>query len=277
MSNYYLGLPAWAFPGWTGRYFENKPSALASYAQVFNTVEGNTTFYSMPDENTIDGWRASLEGSNFKICFKLPREVTHQRHVDVNLASRFFSRISPLKQYLGPILLQFPATVGPDRIRVIESVVRALPAATPSVLEVRHKDFFRQPETLFSLLNSHDLSLAIMDSRAVFHGNRLHPEVKSALHEKPDVPVWNQLFNGVLFVRLLLHPDLNSNSKYLQQWVRRTTMALTHGHTVYMMIHCPNNQHCPELALNFHALLRAEISAIPALSPWPVPQQSRLI
>ena len=52
-EHYNIGLPAWAFPGWHGRYFNTTPSALASYASVFNTVEGNTTFYHVPDERTV--------------------------------------------------------------------------------------------------------------------------------------------------------------------------------------------------------------------------------
>lgn len=48
---YYLGLPLWANAHWKGNLFRNaaKPAEfLAQYAQVFNAVEGNTTFYSVP-------------------------------------------------------------------------------------------------------------------------------------------------------------------------------------------------------------------------------------
>jgi uncharacterized protein YecE (DUF72 family) len=53
---YYLGLPAWGFPGWSGTYFPRpagSESALGHYARVFNTVEGNTTFYRVPDAPTV--------------------------------------------------------------------------------------------------------------------------------------------------------------------------------------------------------------------------------
>ena len=52
-DGYFLGLPAWAYPGWRDRYFPDEPDRLANYAAVFNTVEGNTTFYGIPDESTI--------------------------------------------------------------------------------------------------------------------------------------------------------------------------------------------------------------------------------
>ena len=97
------------------------------------------------------------------------------------------------------------------------------------------------------------------------------------MRDKPDIPVWNSVYNGVLFVRLLLHPDLNSNDLYLQQWADRTAKALTSGCRVFMMIHRPNNQHCPVLAEDFHQRLRAQCGDLPALTPWPVPQQTSLI
>ena len=53
-GHYFLGLPAWAFPGWKNRYFIDAPSRLASYASVFNAVEGNTTFYALPTADTAD-------------------------------------------------------------------------------------------------------------------------------------------------------------------------------------------------------------------------------
>jgi len=51
---YRLGLPAWAHGAWQDLFFHDKPSRLASYATVFNTVEGNTSFYHVPDRKTVD-------------------------------------------------------------------------------------------------------------------------------------------------------------------------------------------------------------------------------
>ncbi len=79
-ARYHLGLPAWAFPGWRDDCFPAKPSQLVNYAKVFNTVEGNTTFYGIPDSGTVDRWRADVAGTDFKFCFKLPQTVTHERN-----------------------------------------------------------------------------------------------------------------------------------------------------------------------------------------------------
>ncbi len=99
-----------------------------------------------------------------------------------------------------------------------------------------------------------------------------------ALHEKPDVPVLDDVRNGVTLIRLILHPDLGSNTPYIEQWAKRVAGYLQAGITTYMMIHCPNNLHCPPLARNFHAALGRELTGDqPALPAWPVPEQGSLL
>jgi uncharacterized protein YecE (DUF72 family) len=222
-------------------------------------------------------WRDAVVDRDFHFCFKLPAAATHHRHIDRHVITEFCRQIEPLQNNLGPLLVQFPGNVGPAQLSHIEHVFAQLPDHLRSVLEVRHPAWFTQHKKLSPLLYKYGAGLAVMDSRAIFNGNRNHPEVLSALHEKPDVPVWNQVFNKLMFVRLLLHPDRISNSPYIEQWIGRTVKALTGGCDVYMMIHCPNNQHCPEMALQFHNRLRTELGSVAALKHWPVPQQSVLI
>ena len=275
--SYNIGLPAWAFPGWNSRYFNNKPSALASYARVFNTVEGNTTFYSIPDKKTVALWLEAVADSNFRFCFKLPKTVTHTLKPNLTDLTQFLDRIEPLADHIGPLLLQFPATTGPANLSTLESIISRLPTQYRYVLEVRHPEFFKQPELLEPLLNKYQLGRVIMDTRAIFRGNKKHPEVLAALHDKPDVPVLGKIYNMLVFVRLMLHPDLISNDLYIDQWTNRISQALNAGCDCYMMIHCPNNLHCPPMALDFHERLRQKDQQLSALPAWPVPQQASLL
>ncbi len=279
MSSYFIGLPAWAFSGWNNRYFNTQPSALASYATVFNTVEGNTTFYHIPDEASVEKWHESIKGTDFKFCFKLPKTITHQRKPSIKDLDLFISRIEPLHKYCGPFLLQFPATAGPADLAKIESIVSRLPSELRCAIEVRHDDFFSHPELLHELIAKYKLGRVIMDTRAIFQGDRHHPEVTAALHAKPDLPVLGHVYNELLLVRLLLHPDLVSNDAYIEQWAQRFAHSLKLGYQSYMMIHCPNNEHCPELAIQFHSRLQAAMgdNSLPPLPAWPVPQQQPLL
>ncbi len=283
MANYNIGLPAWAYSGWNNTYFNTSPTALASYASVFNTVEGNTTFYHVPDEKSVSNWLESVAGHEFKFCFKFPKSVTHLNKPNLHELELFIRRISPLTDHIGPFLLQFPSTVGPNEISRIDSILENIPEHFRTAIEVRNEDFFTHPELLEPTIEKYKLGRVIMDTRSVFNGDRNHPEVLAALHQKPDLPVPGQVYNGLMMIRLLLHPDLASNEKYIDQWATRTARALNSDCQCYMMIHCPNNQHCPELALQFHNSVRRKLQQsdstieLPTLAPWPIPQQQNLL
>lgn len=276
---YRLGLPAWAFPGWKDRYFPARPSPLAGYARVFNAVEGNTTFYRVPDERSVAAWREAVAGREFEFCFKLPRTVTHERRPDAGDLRSFLRAIEPLGDHLGPLLVQLPARCGPAELPMLDALLGSLPAALPRVLEVRHPAFFERPERLEPLLETHHCGRVMMDARPLYQGDREHPEVRSALHEKPDLPILPAVYNGLVFVRLVLHPDRRDNQRYLDEWARRVADWLAAGHRVHLMIHCPNNLHCPELAVEFHETLRRlpDAGSLPPLPDWPIPEQGSLI
>lgn len=276
-DDYFLGLPAWAFPGWKDRYFTDKPSRLANYARVFDTVEGNTTFYSVPDAETVLRWRDSVQDAGFRFCFKLPRDVTHERQPDLAELQRFLRAIAPLENALGPLLVQFPAGMGPEDLERVAPIFETL-APRRFVVEVRHPAFFKEPELLEAVLERYSAGRVVLDSRPLFEGDRTHPELLDALHEKPDVPVRPVVYNDLAFVRLILHPDLDSNRHYIDEWAVHVAGYLAAGIETYMMIHCPNNLHCPALARDFHRRLMGQPGIdLEPLAPWPLPEQLSLV
>jgi len=57
-----VGTASWSDPGFVRRWYPKKLPAgerLAWYAQHFQMVEVNSTFYSVPDERTVQRWCAS--------------------------------------------------------------------------------------------------------------------------------------------------------------------------------------------------------------------------
>lgn len=273
---YRLGLPAWAFPGWTGTFWDARPSALHCYSQVFNCVEGNTTFYRVPDPQTIDQWARSVAGRDFKFSFKLPRELTHESSLDTPAIRDFLKVFEPLSQHLGPWLVQFPAWMGPREVPRIRQVLATVADFGPAVLEVRHPQFFDAPELLESLVKELPVSRLTLDTRALYRGDLNHPEVRSARHQKPALPVTPYADHGLMFVRLVLHPDPISHGPVLKDWLTWCGAALARGQQVHMLIHCPNNQHCPVFARQFHNQLAAIVPGLGALPGWPMPDQASL-
>lgn len=276
---YYLGLPAWAYARWQGPYFPADRPALESYSQVFSAVEGNTTFYAIPDDRTVAGWREKVAGRRFRFCFKLPRSVTHEPRPGYADLRLFFDRLEPLDGSLGPFLVQLPASFGPESLGELERLAERLPRRHRYVVELRHPAFFDAPERLEPLLDEFGFGRVMLDSRPIYEGDRQHPEVLDALHEKPDVPVLDTVYGGIAFIRLILHPETASNDPWLDEWAARCAAYLAAGYETFMMIHCPNNQHCPALAESFHGRLRRRLEPerLPSLPAWPVPQQATLL
>lgn len=249
---------------------------MADYARVFNAVEGNTTFYRVPEPAAVARWQEAVAGTDFEFCWKLPRQVTHEARPDLDVLDAFLAGIAPLGKHNGPLLLQFSDRTGPDDLDVARRILERLPSDRRHVIEVRHPAFFASPELLDNLLVEFGLGRVCMDTRALYQGDLTHPEVQRARHEKPEVPVLPALRNGLEFVRLVLHPDGVSNTPWLALAAQRIAAALGRHEQAYVFIHCPNNQHCPEFAVAFHAELGRALgwSDWSDLVDWPAGQKS---
>jgi len=72
----------WSNKAWVGRFFTRgakPPEFLAQYSAVFNSVEGNTTFYATPPSATLIKWRAAAAAAaDFRFLFKFPRRISHE-------------------------------------------------------------------------------------------------------------------------------------------------------------------------------------------------------
>lgn len=277
--DYFLGLPAWGFPGWTGTYFPRPAggeSALSLYARVFNTVEGNTTFYRVPDRDTAQRWGAAVAGTGFRFSFKLPRTLTHEARPHAADLAAFFDAMEAIGDNLGPFLVQCPAGLGPAELPMLDGLFARLPRCHRYVLELRHPAFFSEPQRVEPLLERYEAGRVMFDSRPIYQGDAQHPEVLAARHKKPDVPLLDTVYNDLAYARVVLHPDTSQNGPWLAEWLQRGRDYLAAGHTLYFMMHCPNNQHCPVFAREYHDALREQVPALEPLPPWPLPQQAAL-
>lgn len=265
---YRIGLPAWAYSGWRNRYFDDR-DRLRQYASVFNTVEGNTTFYATPSLATVNDWRAQVADLDFKFCFKLPKTVTHQAGGKKPL-TEFLHALKPLEAHLGPFLVQLPSVVGPEHIGWIKGLLASLPNEIGFALEVRHPDFFEGSNRFNDFFGNLNCIRTIMDARPIHLEAPNHPEVLAARHEKPDLPVYVEPGPAGTMVRLVLHPEDSLNDHYYAEWTKAAASWLANQNPVYMMIHCPNNLHCPPQAKKFQAMLATLSDVVKPLSDWSI-------
>ena len=267
---YYLGCPSWSENAWReGLYPQNARPAdfLSLYAQVFNAVEGNTTFYARPAPATVERWAQSMPG-HFRFTAKFPRDISHGGDLreQGHAAEDFLQLLRPLGARVAPLWLQLPASFGPQRLAELMSFVDAL--ERPLAVEVRHPEFFAKGDAerlLNRLLMDRAVERICLDPRALFSCTSTDPAVLHAQSKKPKVPPRPAAFTQFPQVRFIGRPELEANDPYLRPWVEKVAGWIEEGRTPYVFLHTPDNHRAPELARRFHQQLSERLPGLPAL------------
>jgi len=160
-----IGCSGWSYQHWKGRFYPGRaPESgwLGLYAETFDTVEVNATFYRLPLRSTVAGWAARTPRT-FLFAVKASRYLTHVkrlRDLPAGLA-RLEERIAPLREAdkLGPVLWQLPASFRRDDVRLAETLAR-LPDGRHA-FEFRHPSWF--DDDVYALLREHRAALVVAD------------------------------------------------------------------------------------------------------------------
>lgn len=247
-----FGLPMWFMPEWRGNllsHWQDGGGALTEYSQAFGSVEGNTTFYGLPDAVRVNAWLQAVPDS-FRFCFKLPRDITHEQNLIDGLqrhwrAWRAFS--DQLGQALGQIFIQLPASFGPERLAELLGLLDRLQEAESASLcvELRHPAFFDKAiheQTLLRVLADRSVSRVTFDSRGLFSDRSQTAEVLEAQCKKPRMPVHPVATGNSPVVRFIGHSQWGENEVYLEQWRTKLLQWLGEGRTPYVFLHTAGNQ-----------------------------------
>jgi len=166
--NYYIGTSGWHYDHWRNRFYPEKLSRakwLGFYANNFNTVELNNSFYKLPSENAFANWRDS-SSAHFAFAVKVSRFITHiKRLKDTGEAvENFITRAQHLEQKLGPLLYQLPPNMHRDDER-LESFLSTLPRIGKHVFEFRHQSWLE--ENVFDILRKYNIGFCIFDMPSI--------------------------------------------------------------------------------------------------------------
>ncbi len=135
---------------------------LSTYAECFETVEVNASFYRLPRAEVVARWAASTPES-FCFAVKASRYLTHVKRLgEVREGVALLDeRIAPLRaaEKLGPVLWQLPASFPRDD----ERLASALAALSPGrhAFEFRHASWFA--DEVYALLRDHGAALVVAD------------------------------------------------------------------------------------------------------------------
>ena len=107
-----MGCSGWSYSSWQGPFYpkemENR-AWLPYYSRIFNYVEIDSTFYSIPSESMVKNWERRTP-ENFRFTAKFPKIITHEKkfkNVQREL-ELFYQRMAPLKEKLIALLIQLP-------------------------------------------------------------------------------------------------------------------------------------------------------------------------
>jgi uncharacterized protein YecE (DUF72 family) len=161
-----LGTSGYSYDDWAGPFYPrdlDKRHYLEYYAQVFDTVEINYTYYRMPDAATLK-IMADKVGEDFCFAIKANSAMTHERSADETVFDEFVAALKPLREQgkLGVVLAQFPWSFRPSEESVawLRQIARFM-EGLPVVVEFRNAAWIH--DEAFELLDDLGFGFCCVD------------------------------------------------------------------------------------------------------------------
>ncbi|HWD68823.1 MAG TPA: DUF72 domain-containing protein [Solirubrobacteraceae bacterium] len=165
MREVHVGCSGWDYADWRAPFYgEHAPKRrwLELYAEHFDTVEVNSTFYRLARPAAVERWLDSTP-DGFRFAIKASRYLTHVRRLtDLGTGiGRFYAPLEPLIEAdrLGPVLWQLPENFHRDERR-LAAWIEALPPGMHTI-EFRDPSWF--VPSVLELLRDGGVALTIGD------------------------------------------------------------------------------------------------------------------
>src|SRR5260370_7430304 len=171
MADIRMGTSSFMATGWQGSFYPKglRPADyLSYYAQHFDTVEIDSTFYATPNVSVVRSWNAKTP-EGFLFAAKVPQEITHTRVLkDCDEEFKvFLTTMEALGEKLGPLLFQFgkfyksaSKSLNNFLARLIP-FLKKLPNEQKFAVELRNKDWL-VPKCA-DVLREHGVALTLID------------------------------------------------------------------------------------------------------------------
>jgi uncharacterized protein YecE (DUF72 family) len=160
-----VGCSGYEYEHWKGRFYpEDLPAKkhLQHYADIFNSVEINNTFYQIPSKKTLEAWKEQTP-AGFLFSLKGSRYVTQMKKLKDpdEPVSRFYKSVQVLGDRLGCVLWQCPGNfkVNTDRL---DAFCDALSDDFTNVLEFRHPSWW--DEQVYEILENNKVVFCMVSA-----------------------------------------------------------------------------------------------------------------
>lgn len=161
-----VGTSGWHYPHWKGAFYPvglKTDAWLSFYAERFDSVEINNSFYRLPSREIFSSWARSVPG-HFIFAVKASRYITHRKKLKdpEEPLQRLMKSVAGLENKLGPILFQLPPrwNSNPERLR---QFVKALSPGHRYAFEFRDPSWFS--DEVYGILHEGNCAFCVASSR----------------------------------------------------------------------------------------------------------------
>ncbi|WP_204807353.1 DUF72 domain-containing protein [Mycobacterium riyadhense] len=236
-----IGTSGWSYNHWTDvLYPPGLPlgDRLARYAEVFDTVELNASFYRWPTDSTFAAWRDQVP-NGFTMSVKAHRGLTHYRR----LASPgpWIERFARCWQVLGDrhgvLLVQLHPKQHRDDAR-LDSFLRSVPSPIRVAVELRHQSW--DDPAVYAVLENHRAAYVVMSGAGLACIPRATADIVYVRMHGPDQ---NAMYTGCY------------QGDELRRWAERIDNWNAEGRDVWMYFNNDLGGHAVRNALSLRELL----------------------
>ena len=237
-----IGCSGWLYRHWRGAFY---PATLPQsgwfdyYAQRFDSVELNNTFYRLPERSTFAEWRRQAP-EEFVFAVKASRFLTHIKRLKdpAEPLKRLFSRASALGPHFGPMLYQLPPRWKRNAQR-LDAFLARLPAGRRHAIEFRDSSWYT--DAVFACLERHGVALC------------LHDMAGSATEWIVTAP----------FIYVRFHGPIKYAGRYggrvLEKWAAWLATQVRSGRSMFGYFNNDVGGHAPRDAVRLRAELLSEL------------------
>ena len=237
IQNSKIGCQGWNYEDWTTKadgesifYPRGTRSneMLALYAEIFETIEVDSTFYAIPPASTIENWYKKTP-ENFTFSLKLPQEISHSyalHETSFAVLDEFCERVSALKEKLAVVLIQLAPQfeANKENAQNLRKFLAHLPKEIRFAVEFRARDWLI--DWTFEELEKNAVALCLVE------GNWIPREMTFQAIEK--------LTTDFAYVRFMGERDLTAFDKIyrrqdanLQMWADEIKNIKAHKKYIY--------------------------------------------
>jgi len=236
LAQIFFGAPVFARKDWVGKVYPKGSSPqdyLKIYAQKWNALEFNATFYHIPRSSLIQKWCSQVPGT-FQFCLKVFQGITHQRN------SSHFSQLDQcieawlqFQEYFGCAFFQLPPEFDFSYFYQLKNWISRIPEKLPIAVEFRHLSWWDQgklKKEVFQEFIKRKVCTVITDT----------PGKRNFVH--------GALTSDFLMIRFLGGNLDSTDFLRIRQWIQHL-LPIMHGglKKLYFFIHQPNEGLVPEL------------------------------